>query len=388
MNTNTETMTIDANVTIRKKTTIPNKQKTTLKLILWTLTRVMDLETANAKAIEMFKLGESIETIIEEVDNIEKSAEYAEMDTNLASLCVKPVKKSRAKKEATTISGDADTIIKEMVEMATAEVKTTPVKKPRVKKVVGETDVLVPVLDEETKPRASKPRTKATKKSDENISTEASTEVSSDVNVEKPETVKKPRTKATKKLDENVLPEASPDVNVEEPETNKKPRTKATKKSDENVSTEVSCDVKVEEPETKPETKPATKPATKSKAATKPKAKPATKPNAVSEDDTVEKEEPVKKSRAKPKPKAKEDDNVEKEEPVKKPATKPATKSKTVEPQEETPVTNDLAEEEYLVLNEVEYEGKQYMVGGDQNVYDEFNSVIGKYENGIITLNA
>ena len=318
MNTNTETMTIDANVTIRKKTTIPNKQKTTLKLILWTLTRVMDLETANAKAIEMFKLGESIETIIEEVDNIEKSAEYAEMDTNLASLCVKPVKKSRAKKEATTISGDADTIIKEMVEMATAEVKTTPVKKPRVKKVVGETDVLVPVLDEETKPRASKPRTKATKKSDE------------------------------------------------------------------NVSTEVSCDVKVEEPETKPETKPATK----SKAATKPKAKPATKPNAVSEDDTVEKEEPVKKSRAKPKPKAKEDDNVEKEEPVKKPATKPATKSKTVEPQEETPVTNDLAEEEYLVLNEVEYEGKQYMVGGDQNVYDEFNSVIGKYENGIITLNA
>jgi hypothetical protein len=41
-----------------------------------------------------------------------------------------------------------------------------------------------------------------------------------------------------------------------------------------------------------------------------------------------------------------------------------------------------------LVLNEVEYEGKQYMVGGDQNVYDEFNAVIGKYENGIITLNA
>lgn len=360
MNTNTETMPIDANVTmpidanvtIRKKTTIPNKQKTTLKLILWTLTRVMDLETANAKAIEMFKLGESIETIIEEVDNIEKSAEYAEMDTNLASLCVKPAKKSRAKKEATTISGDADTIIKEMVEMATAEVKTTPVKKPRVKKVAGETDVLVPVLDEETKPRATKPRTKA-KAKDENVS--------SDVNVEEPETnktVKKPRTKATKKSDENVSSEAS---------------------------TEVSSDVKVEEPETKPATKsnakPATKPATK--AATKAK-----------EDDNVENEEPVKKSRAKPKPKAvTEDDNVEKEEPAPKksrakPATKPATKSKTVEPQEEIPVTNDLAEEEYLVLNEVEYEGKQYMVGGDQNVYDEFNAVIGKYENGIITLNA
>ena len=377
---NADTMPIDANVTIRKKTTIPSKQKTTLKLILWTLTRVMDLEVAKAKAIEMFKLGESIETIIEEVDNIEKSAEYAEMDTNLASLCVKPAKKSRAKKEAIAISGDADTIIKEMVEMATAEVKATPVKKSRVKKVAGETDVLVPVLDEETKPRA-KPRTKAkakpaTNATDENVSPDASTEV----NVEKTETVKKPRTKAKAK-NENVSTEASTDVNVEEPETVKKPRTKAkaktaTNATDENVSSEVSSDVKVDEPETKP--------ATKSKAKPKAKAK---------EDDKVENEEPVKKSRAKPKAKAStEDDNVEKEELVKKPrakaATKPATKSKTVEPQEETPITNDLVEEEYLVLNEVEYEGKQYMVGGDQNVYDEFNAVIGKYENGIITLNA
>jgi hypothetical protein len=331
---NADTMPIDANVTIRKKTTIPSKQKTTLKLILWTLTRVMDLEVAKAKAIEMFKLGESIETIIEEVDNIEKSAEYAEMDTNLASLCVKPAKKSRAKKEAIAISGDADTIIKEMVEMATAEVKATPVKKSRVKKVAGETNVLVPVLDEEPK---TKPRTKA----------------------------------KAKAKDENVSPDASTEVNVEKTETVKKPRTKA-KAKDENVSTEASTDVNVEEPETKK---------SRAKAAPKTKAK---------EDDNVEGEEPVKKSKAKPKTKAStEDDNVEKEEPVKKPrakaATKPATKA---EPQEETPITNDLAEEEYLVLNEVEYEGKQYMVGGDQNVYDEFNSVIGKYENGIITLNA
>jgi len=382
---NADTMPIDANVTIRKKTTIPSKQKTTLKLILWTLTRVMDLETAKAKTIEMFKLGESIETIIEEVDNIEKSAEYAEMDTNLANLCVKPAKKSRAKKEAIAISGDADTIIKEMVEMATAEVKATPVKKSRVKKVAGETNILVPVLDEEPK---TKPRTKA-KAKDENVSTEASTEVnveepetvekprtkakanaktnelvenvSTEVNVEKPETVKKPRTKAKAK-DENVSIEASSDVNVEEPETVKtvkKPRTKATKKLDENVSTEALTDVNVEEPETKSETKSETK------AKTKSRAKPATKAK-VNEDDNVEKEEPVKKPRAKP-------------------ATKPATKA---EPQEETPITNDLAEEEYLVLNEVEYEGKQYMVGGDQNVYDEFNAVIGKYENGIIKLNA
>ena len=360
-----DTMPIDANVTIRKKTTIPSKQKTTLKLILWTLTRVMDLETANAKAIEMFKLGESIETIIEAVDNIEKSAEYAEMDTNLASLCVKPAKKSRAKKDATAISGDADTIIKEMVEMATAEVKATPVKKSRVKKVAGETNVLVPVLDEETK---TKPRTKAKAKV-ENVSPEALTEV----NVEKTETVKKPRAKANAKAKTN---ESVENVSTE-------------------ASTEVSSDVKVDEPETKP--------ATKSRA--KPKAK---------EDDNVEKEEPVKKPRSKAKAKAKDDDNVEKEEPAKKPqakakakeddnvegeepvkkhqakaATKPATKAATKpEPPEETPITNDLAEEEYLVLNEVEYKGKQYMVGGDQNVYDEFNAVIGKYENGIITLNA
>jgi hypothetical protein len=366
MNTNTETMPIDANVTIRKKTTIPNKQKTTLKLILWTLTRVMDLETANAKAIEMFKLGESIETIIEEVDNIEKSAEYAEMETNLASLCVKPAKKSRAKKEAITISGDADTIIKEMVEMATAEVKTTPVKKPRVKKVAGETDVLVPVLDEETKPLAkAKARTKTTTKKTKN------------------------------EIDDDSRPEPTW---VDTPESVLEVETRL-RHNNPNSSTEVSCDVKVEEPETKPATKSKTKPKSKvvseddtvekeepvKKSNAKPNAKP--KPKA-KEDDNVEKEEPVKKSKAKPKPKAKEDDNVEKEEPVKKPKAKPATKSKIVEPQEETPVTNDLAEEEYLVLNEVEYEGKQYMVGGDQNVYDEFNSVIGKYENGIITLNA
>ena len=352
-----DTMPIDANVAIRKKTTIPSKQKTTLKLILWTLTRVMDLETAKAKSIEMFKLGESIETIIEAVDNIEKSAEYAEMDTNLASLCVKPAKKSRAKKEATAISGDADTIIKEMVEMATAEVKATPVKKSRVKKVAGETNVLVPVLDEETK---TKPRTKA-KAKDENVSPDASTEV----NVEKTETVKKPRTKAKAK-DENVSTEVSSDVKVDEPETKPatKSRAKAKAKEDDNVEKE--------EPVKKPRAKP------KAKAST--------------EDDNVEKEEPAKKPRAKAKAST-EDDNVEGEEPVKKPRAKPATKPATklatkAEPPEETPITNDLVEEEYLVLNEVEYEGKQYMVGGDQNVYDEFNAVIGKYENGIITLNA
>ena len=351
-------MPIDANVTIRKKTTIPSKQKTTLKLILWTLTRVMDLEVAKAKAIEMFKLGESIETIIEAVDNIEKSAEYAEMDTNLASLCVKPAKKSRAKKEATAISGDADTIIKEMVEMATAEVKATPVKKSRVKKVAGETNVLVPVFDEEPKAKA-KAKTKV-----ENVSPDASTEVK----VEKPESVKKPRTKAkakTNELVENVSTEAS---------------------------TEVSSDVKVDEPETKPATKSRAKAKAKEddnveKEEPVKKSKPKAK---AKEDDNVEGKEPAKKSRAKAKAKAStEDDNVEGEEPVKKPRAKPATKPATKpEPQEETPITNDLVEEEYLVLNEVEYEGKQYMVGGDQNVYDEFNSVIGKYENGIITLNA
>jgi len=347
-----DTMPIDANVTIRKKTTIPSKQKTTLKLILWTLTRVMDLEAAKAKAIEMFKLGESIETIVEEVDNIEKSAEYAEMDTNLASLCVKPAKKSRAKKDATAISGDADTIIKEMVEMATSEVKTAPVKKSRVKKVAGEKDVLVPVFDEE-------PKAKAPKKSDENVSSE----VSSDVKVDEPgtnKTAKKPRTKAPKKSDENVSSEVSSDVKVDEPGTNKtakKPRTKAPKKTDENVSTEALTEVNVEEPVTKPETKSRAKPKTNTK-----------------EDDNVEGEEHVKKPRAKAATK-----------PATKAATKPATKA---ESQEETPITNDLVEEEYLVLNEVEYDGKQYMVGGDQNVYDEFNAVIGKYENGIITLNA
>jgi hypothetical protein len=54
---------------------------------------------------------------------------------------------------------------------------------------------------------------------------------------------------------------------------------------------------------------------------------------------------------------------------------------------EEVKSTEDLQEEEYLVLNEIEYEGATYMVGTDQNVYDEFNAIIGKYENEKVILN-
>jgi outer membrane biosynthesis protein TonB len=262
----------------RKRTAIPAKQKNVIKLVMWTLYQVLDEETAKSKTFELLKLNESVENIIEQVDNIEKTEKYGEMETMMTAIRTN----ENVKKQTNVLnelSGDTDTIIKQMVEMATAEVKATVVKKPRAKKVATEaTDETTetPVVE----PKAKKPRAKK-------VAVEPSTE-----STETAETV----------------------VQTTETKT-KKPRAK-----------------KVAEPAT---------------------------------DETTEATEPKEK-----KPRAKKTALVV-ETPVK----------------EEVKSTEDLQEEEYLVLNEIEYEGATYMVGTDQNVYDEFNAIIGKYENEKVILN-
>jgi hypothetical protein len=258
----------------RKRTAIPAKQKNVIKLVMWTLYQVLDEETAKSKTFELLKLNESVENIIEQVDNIEKTEKYGEMETMMTAIRTN----ENVKKQTNILnelSGDTDTIIKQMVEMATAEVKTTVVKKPRAKKVATEaTDETTetPVVE----PKAKKPR------------------------------AKKVATEATETTETSVV----------EPKA-KKPRAK-----------------KVAEPSTDEPT----------------------------ETQVVEPKEK--------KPRAKKTALVV-ETPVK----------------EEVKSTEDLQEEEYLVLNEIEYEGATYMVGTDQNVYDEFNAIIGKYENEKVILN-
>lgn len=254
----------------RQRTAIPVKQKNVIKLVMWTLYQVLDEETAKSKTLEMLKLNESVENIIEHVDNIEKTEKYGEMETMMTMIRTNQV----VKKQTTVLnelSGDADTIIKQMVEMATAEVATTKtkaVKKPRVKKTAVEASA-----------------------TEASIDGEASTPVETKV--------KKPRAKTR-----GAKPPLEPP-------------------SSEATATEASATEAT---------------ATEASTPKKPRAK---------------KTAPVV------------------EAPVK----------------EEVKSTEDLQEEEYLVLNEIEYEGVTYMVGTDQNVYDEFNAIIGKYENEKVILN-
>ena len=238
------------------KKTIPNKQKTTIKLIMWALSRVLDKEATTAKVVELFKLGESIETIIEMVDEIENSAEYAQMETNLTDIrtSFKPAPASRKKNVATEkVSGDPDTIIKQLVEMAINESKPATVKKPRAPKKVAVKEVAPEVI---------------------------TTEVISETAGKKPRAPKKAGVK-------EVAPEVISESVIISEATVKKPR--ASKKA-----------AVVEAP-------------------------------------------PVA-------------------------------------------VSDDLCEEEYLILNEVECDGTTYLVDSEQNIVDEFNAVIGKYENGKATL--
>ena len=245
---------------------------------MWTLYQVLDEETAKSKIFELLKLNESVENIIEQVDNIEKTEKYGEMETMMTAIRTN----ENVKKQTNVLnelSGDTDTIIKQMVEMATAEVKATEVKKPRAKKVAVEPSTEATEATEAVvEPKVKKPRAKK---------------------------VAEPSTEATETAETPVV----------EPKA-KKPRAK-------KVATEATetTEIQVVEPKEK-----------------KPRAKKT----------ALVVETPVK---------------------------------------EEVKSTEDLQEEEYLVLNEIEYEGATYMVGTDQNVYDEFNAIIGKYENEKVILN-
>jgi len=340
----------------RKRTAIPAKQKNVIKLVMWTLYQVLDEETAKSKIFELLKLNESVENIIEQVDNIEKTEKYGEMETMMTAIRTN----ENVKKQTNVLnelSGDTDTIIKQMVEMATAEVKATEVKKPRAKKVAVEPSTEATEATEAVvEPKVKKPRAKKVAEP----STE-STEATETPVVEPK--VKKPRAKkvATEATEATETPVVEPKV--------KKPRAK-----------------KVAEPSTEA-TETAETPVVEPKAK-KPRAKKvATEATETTEIQVVEPKE--KKPRAK---KVATEATESTETPVVEPKEKkPRAKKKALVVEtpvkEEVKSTEDLQEEEYLVLNEIEYEGATYMVGTDQNVYDEFNAIIGKYENEKVILN-
>ena len=76
------------------------------------------------------------------------------------------------------------------------------------------------------------------------------------------------------------------------------------------------------------------------------------------------------------------------EEDKKKPKPKAKPKAKEEVPVVVHEVEESLEEDEYLLLNEVVVEGETYMVDSNQNIYDEFNKIIGKYDNGVVVINA
>ena len=305
------------------KKTIPQKQKTTIKLVMWALSHVMEREAMLVKIDEIFKLKDtSIETIIEMVDAVEKSAEYLVMDTELGALTQK--KKSRREK----VTGDPDTIIKQLVDMAKDEVK--PAKKTKAKastKAVAAVVEEVASLEEAEPVKTNQTCTKATK-----------------------------ATKATKKVKDEPAPQVRledltlKDAQLESPvvEDKKKPKAKA-----KAVAAVVVTDTPVAEEDKK-----------KPKAKAKKVAAVSTEADAVVVTDTAE-DADKKKPKAKAKPKAKEEVPVVVHE-----------------------VEESLEEDEYLLLNEVVVEGETYMVDSNQNIYDEFNKIIGKYDNGVVVLNA
>jgi hypothetical protein len=354
-------------VTVKK--TIPQKQKTTIKLVMWALSHVMEREAMLVKIDEIFKVsGPSIETIIEMVDAVEKSAEYLVMDTELGALTQK--KKSRREK----VTGDPDTIIKQLVDMAKEEVK--PAKKTRAKADVKAEDAATDGTDavvKDKKPRAKK-------------AVAAAAEDGTDAVVK----TKKPRAKKTDvdSSPERPSPALSPDEVTED-------------LSAEDRLKNAQWDSPVVEDKKTPKTK-AKKAVTDAAAAVvtvvdaekKPKAKAKKTAAVVTEGEVTVVEEDKKK----PKPRAKKavtdaaaavtEEGAVVEEDKKKPKPKAKPKTKEEVPVVVHEVEESLEEDEYLLLNEVVVEGETYMVDSNQNIYDEFNKIIGKYDNGVVVINA
>jgi hypothetical protein len=356
-NVNTET--VAPKVIVKK--TIPQKQKTTIKLVMWALSHVMEREAMLVKIDEIFKLKDtSIESIIEMVDAVEKSMEYLVMDTELGALR----QKEKPRKEK--VAGDPDTIIKQLVDMAKDEVKpakktkkatadaavsegletVVKEKKPRAKKAAADTDTV-----KTKKPRAKKtdvdysperPSPAFLPSPVENVDTDV--EADESVDAKAPETVKKTPKPRAKKAAAVVAEEGAPTA-TEEDKKKPKPRTKKAVTDAAEGAAVVAEGAVVEEDKKKP------KPRAKKVAAV------------VSEDGSVVEED--KKPKPKPKAKAKEEVPVVVHE-----------------------VEESLEEDEYLLLNEVVVEGETYMVDSNQNIYDEFNKIIGKYDNGVVVLSA
>ena len=356
----------------RQRTAIPVKQKNVIKLVMWTLYQVLDEDAAKSKTLEMLKLNESVENIIEQVDNIEKTEKYGEMETMMTMIRTNQVVKKQTN-VLNELSGDADTIIKQMVEMATAEVTTTKVTTTKVKAV--------------KKPRGAKPPLEG-----QSPPVGAMNEVepgalppSSEASVTETK-VKKPRAKKTVAVVEATEATADGEVSAQVETKVKKPRAKKTVAVVEATEASVTeATVEGEATETKVK-KPRAKKTVAVVEATEASVTEATVEGEATE--TKVKKPRAKKTVAVVEATEASADGETTETKVKKPrAKKTATKIEIEPVKEEVKSTEDLQEEEYLVLNEIEYEGTSYMVGTDQNVYDEFNAIIGKYENEKVILN-
>jgi hypothetical protein len=354
----------------------------------------MEREAMLVKIDEIFKLKDtSIETIIEMVDAVEKSMEYLVMDTELGALR----KKEKPRKEKVT--GDPDTIIKQLVDMAKEEVKpakkatadgtetAVKEKKPRAKKAVAEDTVKtkkprVKKTDIDYSPERPSPAFLPTPVENLDYSDSDSDEI---VEAKTPETVKaeedkkKPKPRAKK-----VAADAA--VTVVE-EDKKKPKPRAKKVAVVAVE-EGSVAAEEDKKKPKPRAKKVAVVAVEEGAPTEGAVAVAPTEGAVA----VAAEEDKKK----PKPRAKKvaevavvsEDGSVVEEDKKKPKAKPKAKAKEEVPVVVHEVEESLEEDEYLLLNEVVVEGETYMVDSNQNIYDEFNKIIGKYDNGVVVLNA
>ena len=364
--------TVASKVVVKK--TLPQKQKTTIKLVMWAVSHVMEREAMLVKIDEIFKLKDtSIESIIEMVDAVEKSAEYLVMDTELGALRQK--EKSRREK----VTGDPDTIIKQLVDMAKDEVK--PAKKTKKAAADAATDGTETAVKEK-KPRAKKAaaadadtvKTKKprVKKTDIDYSPERPSPAFlpspvQNVESDSEESVEAKAPDTVKVKDEVALKDAQWESPVIEDKKKPKPRAKKTAAD----VTEGAVAAVVEEDKKKP------KPRAKKVAAD------------VTEGAVVEED------KKKPKPRAKKavtavvaDEGAVVEEDKPKPKAKAKSKAKEEVPVVVHEVEESLEEDEYLLLNEVVVEGETYMVDSNQNIYDEFNKIIGKYDNGVVVLHA
>ena len=336
------------------KKTIPQKQKTTIKLVMWALSHVMEREEMLVKIDEIFKLKDtSIESIIEMVDAVEKSMEYLVMDTELGALR----KKDKSRREKVT--GDPDTIIKQLVDMAKDEVK------PAKKATADSTETAV----KEKKPRAKKAAAAAADGTEAAVKEKkprAKKAVAADADTVK---TKKPR---VKKTDIDYSPERPSPAFLPSPV--------------QNLGSDSDESVEAKAPET----------VNKFAVAEEDKKKPKPRAKKVSEEGAVA---VVEEDKKKPKPRAKKvaavtdaaaavvaDAAVEEDKP--KPKAKAKPKAKEEVPVVVHEVEESLEEDEYLLLNEVVVEGETYMVDSNQNIYDEFNKIIGKYDNGVVVLHA